>query len=249
MSRVASGVVILVAFLLLALNVRLLSRVSSLEEKLDGLPKGSLPGSRPAATRSSEESASGPAREVPREESRSVLPQAPKSGAVAEPSVEAAPSLVLPSWTFTVPDRSTRPAASPELPDVTDVQRRTIAELHEARRKEQLQIEGELAVRKRELFRRYDALVRACLGPEQQQRYDEAQRAAAPKPDGPVTASARNYIAQDPAPYDLEVEWRGEWWPARTVGNQGDLTLIHYVGHGTEWHEWVPPERVRVHRP
>jgi hypothetical protein len=142
-----------------------------------------------------------------------------------------------------------RPASSPEIAGLSEAQKRAIAELEEARRKELLQIEGEFAARKRDLARRYDALVRACLSPEQQQRFDEQQSASAPKRDGPLTANAKSYVDQDPAPYDLEVEWHGTWWPARTVTVQGELTLIHYVGHGEEWHEWVAPERVRPHRP
>jgi hypothetical protein len=44
---------------------------------------------------------------------------------------------------------------------------------------------------------------------------------------------------------EIEVEWGGQWWPATVVQKNGDKTLIHYVGWGDEWDEWVMKDRMR----
>ena len=44
---------------------------------------------------------------------------------------------------------------------------------------------------------------------------------------------------------EIEVEWRGKWWPAKVLKKEGDTTLIHYVGFGSEWDEAVPANRIR----
>jgi hypothetical protein len=42
-----------------------------------------------------------------------------------------------------------------------------------------------------------------------------------------------------------EVEWRGNWYKASIIRRDGKKTQIHYVGYGSEWDEWVTPERIR----
>lgn len=47
----------------------------------------------------------------------------------------------------------------------------------------------------------------------------------------------------------VEVLWGGSWWAAEVVERRGRLAKIHYVGWGSEWDEWVGPERVRAVAP
>lgn len=44
---------------------------------------------------------------------------------------------------------------------------------------------------------------------------------------------------------EIEVEWEGDWYPATVLKKDGAKTLIHYVGFGNEWDEWVTAERIR----
>lgn len=44
---------------------------------------------------------------------------------------------------------------------------------------------------------------------------------------------------------EIEVQWKGKWWPATILKKDGDRTQIHYVGYGSEWDEWVTKERIR----
>ena len=44
---------------------------------------------------------------------------------------------------------------------------------------------------------------------------------------------------------EIEVEWKEQWFPAVVLKKDGDKSLIHYVGFGDEWDEWVTAERVR----
>ncbi|MEO8351334.1 MAG: right-handed parallel beta-helix repeat-containing protein [Chthoniobacteraceae bacterium] len=44
---------------------------------------------------------------------------------------------------------------------------------------------------------------------------------------------------------EIEVEWKGKWWSATVLKKEGERTQIHYVGYGSEWDEWVTPERIR----
>jgi hypothetical protein len=82
--------------------------------------------------------------------------------------------------------------------ELTPEQKRAIEGVLEARRREQLQIEGDAAFRHRELERRYDAQIRSWLDAEQRKRFDEAR--PAPRPDGPLTGSVEDYVRRDPAP-------------------------------------------------
>lgn len=43
----------------------------------------------------------------------------------------------------------------------------------------------------------------------------------------------------------VQVEWKGEWWPAEVMRAQDGLHHIHYTGYGAEWDEWVPPQRIK----
>jgi len=43
----------------------------------------------------------------------------------------------------------------------------------------------------------------------------------------------------------VEVEWRGSWWPAQILDQASDRYLIHYVGYGSDWDEWVTDARIR----
>ena len=44
---------------------------------------------------------------------------------------------------------------------------------------------------------------------------------------------------------EIEVEWQGQWWPAKVLKKDGDKTRVHYIGWGDEWDEWVPAIRIR----
>jgi len=44
---------------------------------------------------------------------------------------------------------------------------------------------------------------------------------------------------------EIEVEWNGQWYPATILKKDGDKTMIHYVGYGDNWDEWVAKERIR----
>jgi len=67
-----------------------------------------------------------------------------------------------------------------------------------------------------------------------------AQAGQGATPSSPPAAAA-----SAPEKPELEVEWRGRWWPARVLRKEGETTLIHYVGFGSEWDETVPADRVR----
>jgi hypothetical protein len=41
------------------------------------------------------------------------------------------------------------------------------------------------------------------------------------------------------------VAWGGSWWRAEILERKSGLTKIHYTGWGSEWDEWVEPNRVR----
>lgn len=43
----------------------------------------------------------------------------------------------------------------------------------------------------------------------------------------------------------IEVEWHGTWYPAEVLAVNGEQCRIHYAGYGSNWDEWVGPERVR----
>ena len=43
----------------------------------------------------------------------------------------------------------------------------------------------------------------------------------------------------------VEVEWNGQWYPAEVLQTKDGKHFIHYTGYGSNWDEWVSPERVR----
>jgi hypothetical protein len=46
----------------------------------------------------------------------------------------------------------------------------------------------------------------------------------------------------------VEVEWRGEWWPAEVLGLRGGKYRVHYTGWDSSWDEDVVPARIRKPR-
>jgi hypothetical protein len=62
------------------------------------------------------------------------------------------------------------------------------------------------------------------------------------------TASAAPVASAQPSTENanIEVEWKEKWWPATIVKKDGDRTLIHYVGYGSDWDEWVTADRIRA---
>ena len=43
----------------------------------------------------------------------------------------------------------------------------------------------------------------------------------------------------------VKVQWNKEWYKATILRSWEGLHLVHYVGFGPEWDEWVGPERIR----
>lgn len=41
------------------------------------------------------------------------------------------------------------------------------------------------------------------------------------------------------------VEWRNQWFPARIVKTENGKSFIHYDGYGSNWDEWVTPDRIK----
>lgn len=46
----------------------------------------------------------------------------------------------------------------------------------------------------------------------------------------------------------VEVEWKGEWYPAQVIGVRDGQSLVHYVGFADSWDEWVGAGRIREPR-
>jgi len=44
----------------------------------------------------------------------------------------------------------------------------------------------------------------------------------------------------------VEVEWNGQWYPAKVLKTEGQRSFIHYENYGPEWDEWVGPNRIRT---
>lgn len=55
----------------------------------------------------------------------------------------------------------------------------------------------------------------------------------------------RTTTTTGPAKKAVMVEWKGTWYPAEILKTEGGKFLIHYLGYGSEWDEWVTAERVR----
>ena len=46
---------------------------------------------------------------------------------------------------------------------------------------------------------------------------------------------------------DSEVEWQGQWFPAKVLKKEKDKDrwYIHYIGYEKSWDEWVGKERIK----
>ena len=80
-----------------------------------------------------------------------------------------------------------------------------------------------------------DILARAEAGEEKPLPLVAAE-ASTNKPDATI----------QPETPEIEVEWKGKWWPAKVLKKEGDRTQIHYIGYGAEWDEWVEAGRIRL---
>ncbi len=47
----------------------------------------------------------------------------------------------------------------------------------------------------------------------------------------------------------IEVEYRGKWYRAKTIGTDGEKRKVHYVNFDSSWDEWVGPDRRRPYQP
>lgn len=47
----------------------------------------------------------------------------------------------------------------------------------------------------------------------------------------------------------FQVEWNGQWYPAKVLREENGRFFIHYEGYGDNWDEWVPVERLRTAKP
>lgn len=59
--------------------------------------------------------------------------------------------------------------------------------------------------------------------------------------------------AEEPGPWkpkdEVEVEWRGSWYPAVVLDKRGgNRWLVHYEGYTAEWDEVVSGDRIRERR-
>jgi RNA binding chromodomain-containing protein/agenet domain-containing protein len=43
-----------------------------------------------------------------------------------------------------------------------------------------------------------------------------------------------------------QVLWKGTWYPATVLKAKGAECFIHYDGYGSNWDEWVGPDRIKV---
>lgn len=87
----------------------------------------------------------------------------------------------------------------------------------------------------------YRKLLEETLASLEKRPTEQTQKLAS----GAVEATRPQPAAPAPEKAEIEVEWRGKWWPARVLEKSGDQTLIHYVGFGSEWDERVSAERIR----
>ena len=49
-------------------------------------------------------------------------------------------------------------------------------------------------------------------------------------------------------PKDVMVEWHSYWYGAEVLRRSGPEYFIHYTGYGSNWDEWVGPDRIRGHQ-
>jgi len=43
-----------------------------------------------------------------------------------------------------------------------------------------------------------------------------------------------------------QVEWKGSWYSAKVLKAADDRCYIHYDGYGSNWNEWVGPDRIKI---
>jgi hypothetical protein len=55
-------------------------------------------------------------------------------------------------------------------------------------------------------------------------------------------SDARACAAGDKA----QVLWKGTWYPATVLKAKGAECYIHYDGYGSNWDEWVGPDRINI---
>jgi hypothetical protein len=60
-----------------------------------------------------------------------------------------------------------------------------------------------------------------------------------------ASAEYTNAIGSWRAKDEVDVEWRGSWFPAVVLERRGARWLVHYDGYADEWDELVPGERIR----
>lgn len=60
----------------------------------------------------------------------------------------------------------------------------------------------------------------------------------------PLLAPARVF-SQDTQKKEIEVDWKGSWYPAEILEQDGDKYFIHYLGYDSSWDEWVTGDRIR----
>jgi hypothetical protein len=53
-------------------------------------------------------------------------------------------------------------------------------------------------------------------------------------------------LARYPVGAPVEIEYSGEWYPARVMKVKGGIHFVHYDGYNSSWDEWVPSKRIRL---
>lgn len=81
------------------------------------------------------------------------------------------------------------------------------------------------------------------------QFYDYTEKVRAKVPEASLAALPDDWLQRHkPLPTagaEFEVQWQGQWFPAKALRKDGEKTLVHYIGFGSEWDEWVTKDRIR----
>ena len=43
----------------------------------------------------------------------------------------------------------------------------------------------------------------------------------------------------------VQVNWKGQWWPAQVIAVGKGKWKVHYDGYESSWDEWVGPDRIK----
>jgi len=43
----------------------------------------------------------------------------------------------------------------------------------------------------------------------------------------------------------VDILWGGRWWPGEILDRRSGLVKVHYTGWGSQWDQWVEPNRIR----